>query len=197
LRGPRGPNWVAADVTERASGALARGLPGPEVGFCVGGAAGRARRENRPITHADLVAEVTRRPRRADSAPRLLAEEMRRVAVHEAGHTLARLLSASKGEDITFVTIIPRLDGSLGFVATVPVEGQVMTRRRVLERIETCLAGRAAEEVIYGSDDVGLGAGGADSTSDLAVATRIAITLVCQSGLGDEGSLQWTERPTP
>jgi AAA+ superfamily predicted ATPase len=196
LKAPRAANLVGPDVDERALGELALGLTGADVEFFVRGAGRRARREHRPITHADLVAEVTRRPRRADSAPRLVAEEMRRVAVHEAGHTLARLLSASKGEDITFVTIIPRLDGTLGFVASVPLEGQVMTRRRVLERIETCLAGRAAEEVVYGSDDVGLGAGGSDASSDLAVATRIATMLICQSGLGDEGSLHWTESPT-
>src|SRR6266446_4102083 len=68
------------------------------------------------INQADLLAEVTRRPRRPDSAPRLGPDEMRRVAVHEAGHTTSRLLSSRKGADLSFITIVPRMDGSLGFV---------------------------------------------------------------------------------
>ncbi len=197
LKAPRAAGLVAGDLNERALGELALGLTGADVEFFVRGAARRARRENRPLTQADLVAEVTRRPRQADNAPRLMVDEMRRVAVHEAGHTMSRLVSSSKGEDIAFITIIPRLDGSLGFVASVPLDGSVMTRRKMLERLETALAGRAAEEVVFGSDDVGLGAGGSDRSSDLAVATRIATLLVCQSGLGDDGSLQWTETPNP
>ncbi len=35
------------------------------------------------------------------------------------------------------------------------------------------------------------------TSSDLAVATRLATFVVCQSGLGGDGSLLWTERPTP
>ena len=71
-----------------------------------------------------------------------------------------------------------------------------MTRRSALERIETALAGRAAEELVYGADDVGLGAGGPSTSSDLAVATGIATLLVCQTGLGQDGGLHWTSTPT-
>jgi ATP-dependent Zn protease len=71
-----------------------------------------------------------------------------------------------------------------------------MTRRSALERIETALAGRAAEELVYGADNVGLGAGGPSTSSDLAVATGIATLLVCQSGLGQDGGLHWTSTPT-
>jgi ATP-dependent Zn protease len=147
------------------------------------------------LNQADLVAEVTRRPRRPDSAPRLRPEEMKRVAVHEAGHTVAQLISSTHGEGLSFATIIPRMDGTLGFVASVPSDSEVVTRRTMLERLETVLAGRAAEEVVYGADDVGGGAGGPEG-SDLAVATRVATGFICQSGLGDGGSLHWTASPT-
>ncbi len=66
----------------------------------------------------------------------------------------------------------------------------------MLEELETMLAGRAAEEIVFGADDVGAGAGGPSRTSDLAVATRLATQIVCRSGLGDDGALHWTERPT-
>jgi cell division protease FtsH len=121
---------------------------------------------------------------------------MRRVATHEAGHTTSRLLGVRKGAELSFVTIVPRMDGSLGFVASLPREGSSATRREMLEELETILAGRAAEEIVYGAADVGLGAGGASESSDLAVATSLATMLVCQSGLGANKGLHWTRTPT-
>ena len=70
-----------------------------------------------------------------------------------------------------------------------------MTRRTMLEYLQTALAGRAAEEIEFGSDDVGSGAGGPSPSSDLAAATRFATLIVCQSGLGEDGSLLWTSTP--
>ena len=187
---------VADDVQERHLAELAFGLTGADVDFFVRGAARRARKRGRPINQEDLVAEVTRRPRGSFDTRRRPLEEMRRTAVHESGHAIAQLTNKGGDNDIALVTIIPRTDGTLGFVATVPREGNGMTRRSALERIETALAGRAAEELVYGADNVGLGAGGPSTSSDLAVATGIATLLVCQSGLGQDGGLHWTSTPT-
>ena len=184
------------DVDTRALAQLTFGLTGADVESFIRGAARRARHGNRPVGQSDLVAEVTRRPRRPDSAPRLGPEEMHRVAVHEAGHAVAQLLSSTEGENLVFATIIPRLDGTLGFVASVPANKEVLTRRTMLERLGTILAGRVAEEIVFGADDVGAGAGGPDQGSDLAVATRLATLIVCQSGLGDDGGLRWTPKPS-
>lgn len=192
----RAAKQVARGVETRTLSELSLGLTGADVEFFVRGAARRARRANRKIKQEDLVAEITHRPRRPDSAPRLTKAEIRRVAVHEAGHALARLISSTHGPDITFITIIPRMDGSLGFVASVPSDGHVMTRRTMLEELETVLAGRAAEEIVFGTDEIGTGAGGPSKASDLAIATRTAALLVCQSGLGGDGALHWTEQPT-
>jgi ATP-dependent Zn protease len=193
----RAAKKVARGVDTRTLAELAWGLTGADVEFFVRGADRRARRAGRKIKQEDLLAEVTRRPRRPDSAPQRGKDELRRTAVHEAGHTVARLVSSTQGEDVTFVTIVPRLDGSLGFVATAPREGHTYTRRTLLERLETVLAGRAAEELVYGADDIGAGAGGPSESSDLAVATRLAELIVCQSGLGDDDALHWTSEPTP
>jgi hypothetical protein len=184
------------ELDTRALAQLTFGLTGADVESFIRGAARRARRVNLPMSQSDLVAEVTRRPRRPDSAPRLGPEEMHRVAVHEAGHAVAQLLSSNEGRDLVFATIIPRLDGTLGFVASVPADTEVFTRRTMLERLGTILAGRAAEEIVFGAGDVGGGAGGPDQHSDLAVATRLATLIVCQSGLGDDGGLRWTASPS-
>jgi ATP-dependent Zn protease len=197
LKPHRTEKEVARGVDTRSLAELSFGLTGADVEFFVRGAARRARRARRKITQEDLLAEVTRLPRHPDSVPRRSSEELRRTAVHEAGHAVARLLSSTEGEDITFVTIVPRLDGTLGFVATVPLDGYVLTRRTMLEKLETFLAGRAAEEIVFGADEVGAGAGGPSRDSDLAVATQLAELYVCRTGLGGDGSLHWTESATP
>lgn len=187
---------VERDVKVGVLAQLAFGLTGADVEFFVRGAARRARKERRCITQADLLAEVTRRPRRPDAISRLTNEDMRRVAVHETGHALSALLSTTGAPELTFVSIIPRMDGSLGFTASMPPEGAVLTRTAVFERLRTILAGRAAEEVVYGKNDLSLSSGGSTS-SDLAVATRLATNVICTSGFGTDGSLHWTTMPTP
>lgn len=187
---------LGPDVDPRALAEMAFGLTAADVEFFVRGGARRARREDRPLGQVDLMAEVTRRPRRPESAPLLTAAEMHRVAAHEAGHIVARLIGSTRGADLAFASIVPRLDGSLGFTASVPRNTRVLTRRSMLEQLETVLAGRAAEEVLFGADDIGAGAGGPAGNSDLAVATRLATLIVCQSGLGDDGLLRWTTEPT-
>lgn len=186
---------VERDVKVRPLAQLAFGLTGADVEFFVRGAARRARKAGRRIAQADLVAEVTRRPRRPDSVICLTPEDMRRVAVHETGHALAALKSSVGAPELAFVSIIPRMDGSLGFTASVPPEGAVLTRTEVRERLRTILAGRAAEEVVYGKSDISLNSGGGQS-SDLAVATRTATNVICTSGFGADGSLHWTSTPT-
>jgi ATP-dependent Zn protease len=104
------------------------------------------------------------------------------------------LLGPNKGAELTYISVIPRLDGSLGFVASAPPDSASLTRRQCIDRLEVMLGGRAAEELWFGANDVGLGAGGGPA-SDLASATRWATMLVCTSGLGEDGSLLWSEQP--
>jgi cell division protease FtsH len=124
-------------------------------------------------------------------------EEVRRVAVHESGHAVAACLGSERGNDITFLTIVPRADGSLGFLARMPSARVLLTRREYIERIEVMLAGRAAEEIVFGADGITGGAGGGDVSSDLAVATQAALRLVTQYGLGPGDSLLWLSGPGP
>ncbi len=186
---------LADDVDSGALATLAFGLTGADVEFFVRGAARRARKARRPIGQADLVAEVTGRSRHADGAQRLSPAEMHRVAVHEAGHALCALLGETDRRVPAFVSIVPRANGTLGFVATAPAEGAIATRRAMAERLRMILGGRAAESLVFGEEDLSLGSGGGRG-SDLEVATRIATSLVCQAGFGADGALHWSEGPT-
>jgi len=186
---------LADDIDPKVLGRMAFGLTGADVELFVRGAARRARREGRSIGQKDLIAEITRKPRDPGAVPRMTEEEIRRVAVHEAGHTLANFLTSSKGEDVGFVSIVPRSDGRLGFVAHLANERRFMTRKQYMERLEIVLAGRAAEEIVFGYEEISGGAGGSVKDSDLAIATHIAISLVGHYGMGPEGDLLWNESP--
>jgi AAA+ superfamily predicted ATPase len=195
LKQYRSDSLVGQDIDELMLAQLAFGLTGADVEFFVRGAARRARKEGRKISQADLTAEVTRRPRQRNGLFRLSANDMQRVAVHEAGHALSAFLGDRENAPPTYVSIIPRADGSLGFTATVPNDSTLLTRGQINSRLRTMLAGRAAEELVFGSNHVSSGAGGSES-SDLAVATRLATYVVCTSGLGPKSSLHWTTTPS-
>lgn len=185
------PHRVARDVDPRALGRLSFGMTGADVESMVRGAARRARKGGRPIRQADLVAEVTRKPRDPGSSPRLSGTDIQRVAVHEAGHALARCLGPTRGRDIAFVSIVPRSDGTLGFVANAPRPRVLLTRREYHQLLEVLLAGRAAEELVFGTDGITGGAG-----SDLAVATQVALGMIHEHGLGPTDSLVALATPT-
>lgn len=178
-------------IDVRTLGGLSLGLTGADIEFFVRGAVRRARKSGRPLRHADLIDEITGKPRSPESSPRLTPEEVHRVAVHEAGHALASLLSSSRGAEISFVSVVPRGDGTLGFVARMPSDRVLVTRREYLEQLEIVLGGRAAEEIVFGADGV---TGGA--RQDLEVATGSTLLMTTQYGLGPSGRLLWSETPS-
>jgi hypothetical protein len=179
------------DIDENALGRLSVGLTGADVERIVRGAARRGRKAKRSLNQNDLIAEITNKPRSSDGSPRLSPEEIERTAYHEAGHALAIYLSNGGANDIGFVTIVPREDGKLGFVAQLPDERVSLTRKDYDEKLEIYLAGRAAEELNYGQDNVSGGA-----TNDLQSATKIAIAMVTQLGLAGSQKLLWSPAPT-
>ncbi|HET9983621.1 MAG TPA: AAA family ATPase [Longimicrobiales bacterium] len=185
------PALLGPDIDVRTLGGLTLGLTGADVELFVRGAARRARRGGHPIRQTELIAEITSKPRDPASSPRLTPAEVRRVAVHEAGHALAAFLGSTQGEEISFVTIVPRADGTLGFVARTPPARVLVTRREYLERLEVILAGRAAEEIVFGMEGI---TGGAQD--DLRVGTESALLLTTQYGLGPDNKLLWSSSPS-
>ena len=123
--------------------------------------------------------------------PTLPLDAMRRVAVHEAGHALWNLTSTLINRPIAMDSITPRADGSLGFVAPQRDDTLLMTRARLEEEIRIILAGRAAEDVVFGPDGIGTGAGG-PAGSDLEVASRLVRRRLTQVGFS-ESSLLWVD----
>ena len=79
------------------------------------------------------------------------------TAYHEAGHALITKLVAPQNS-VTKVTIIPSTKGAGGFSMNVAKDKMYLTKKELLGRIQISLAGRAAEELIFGKDYVTTGA---------------------------------------
>lgn len=108
-------------------------------------------------------------------------EELELIAVHEAGHALAACLQ-EKSDPVHKATITAR-GRALGFVAQLPQADRRIVRRSKLEAdLVVALAGRAAEEVVFGPGEVSSGA-----AADIGQATAIARGMVSRFGM--DGSL--------
>ena len=177
---------VALDpgLDTKALGKLSVGLTGADVERIVRGASRRARKARRAMSQTDVIDEITNKPIGSEAVVALTPDDIERTATHEAGHALALFLSASKGADIGFVSVIPRENGTLGFVQPMPDERVHLTRRDYEERLDVFVAGRAAEELRYGKDGITSGA-----TNDLEGATELVTRMVTQLGLPGSGRL--------
>jgi cell division protease FtsH len=83
-------------------------------------------------------------------------EERRLVAYHEMGHALVGYLSPTC-DPVERVTVIPQ-GQALGVTVALPTEDRFLaTRTECMERLRMLLAGRAAEELVFGECTSGAG----------------------------------------
>ena len=102
------------------------------------------------------------------------------TAYHEAGHTLVAV-HTKEATPLHKVTIIARGQTG-GHTAFLPKNDQQMqTKAQCLARLDVGMGGRAAEELIFGKDQVTTGA-----SSDLNGATRIAEAMVTSLGMSEK-----------
>jgi len=108
----------------------------------------------------------------------------RLVAVHEAGHAVAGLLTPDY-DMVTKVTIIPRTNGAGGFTLFTPseerLESGMYSKKYLLSQLCVALGGRVAEEIVYGEEEVTTGASG-----DLQQVRNIARRMVAQWGFAND-----------
>ena len=136
--------------------------------------AGRAGRD------ADHERRLRRRARPRGRGPpsrKLITDKEKRViAYHEAGHALvARLMGDAM--QLHKVTIVPR-GHALGYTLNLPEEDRYLQSTEELrDWLKVILAGRAAEQVVFGRITNG-------AANDLDRATQIARAMVFEWGMG-------------
>jgi cell division protease FtsH len=98
------------------------------------------------------------------------------VAYHEMGHALAAA-SLPDTDPVHKVSIIPRSIGALGYTMQRPTEDRfLITMRELKDRMTVLLAGRAAEQIVFGEVSTG-------AADDLAKVTDIARQIVTRFGM--------------
>ncbi|MCX2960182.1 ATP-dependent zinc metalloprotease FtsH [Rodentibacter caecimuris] len=110
------------------------------------------------------------------------------TAYHEAGHAIVGYL-VPEHDPVHKVTIIPR-GRALGVTFFLPEADQVSISQKQLEsKLSTLYAGRLAEDLIYGEENISTGA-----SNDIKVATNIARNMVTQWGFSEKlGPILYSE----
>jgi ATP-dependent metalloprotease len=110
-----------------------------------------------------------------------ISEDSRRLtAYHEGGHALVACFTTG-ALPIHKATIVPR-GVSLGMVSQLPEADMTsISRRQMIAKLAVAMGGRAAEELIFGDDNVTSGA-----ESDFTQATKLAEAMVTRYGMSDK-----------
>jgi cell division protease FtsH len=172
---------LAADVDTKT---IARGTPGfsgADLANLVNEAALMAARKNRRMVlmrdFEDAKDKVMMGAERKSMA--MSEDEKRLTAYHEGGHALVAL-SVPAADPVHKATIIPR-GRALGMVMQLP-EGDrySMHYDQMTSRLAIMMAGRVAEELIFGKDKITSGA-----SSDIQAATGLARNMVTRWGFSE------------
>ncbi|KAL6320729.1 hypothetical protein AAG906_008729 [Vitis piasezkii] len=120
-----------------------------------------------------------------------LSEESKKLtAYHESGHAIVAF-NTDGAHPIHKATIMPR-GSALGMVTQLPSNDETtISKKQLLARLDVCMGGRVAEELIFGQDHVTTGA-----SSDLNTATELAQYMVSTCGMSDTiGPIYIKDRP--
>lgn len=176
----KGAAGLDADTVLRVLARRATGLSGADIERLVREARQAARRERRSLLWSDLDERLT-------ASKPVKPESMRwRMALHEAGHAVARLMLGLG--TITLVTIDG--PGGSGMVQSAEAESVAETEEWISSMLIVKLAGRAAEEIVLGTCIAG---SGGSPDSDLATATALALQMEVAFGFGTDMPLLYRD----
>ena len=173
---------LAADVDARV---IARGTPGfsgADLANLVNEAALMAARSNKTaVSMYEFEMAKDKVMMGAERRSMIMTEDEKKLtAYHEAGHALISL-SVPQSDPLHKVTIIPR-GRALGLTMNLPERDKYsQTLTELTSRLAVMFGGRAAEEMIFGKENVTTGAGG-----DIQQATAIARRMVMEFGMSDK-----------
>lgn len=168
------------DAVLRRLARRALGLSGADIARLVREARQVARRAGRTLAYDDLDSLLS------SDRPTLSPERRHRIAVHESGHTLARIL-LNVGE-VSAISIDG--PGGLAFTESIFADDAIDTREGCETYLQTQLAGRAAEQIVYGG---ALSGSGGSERSDLAKATQLAVAMETSLGFGSTLNLVYRD----
>ena len=170
---PLGSNVDLRHIAQQTSG-----LTGAELAnICNEAAIFAGRRDDQVVTQIDFDSALERVVAGLQQKKVLTEKERRILSYHEGGHALMAHLMGSAME-LQKVTIVSRGD-ALGYAFYLPEEDRYLhTKEELIDRMVVALAGRAAEEVVFGRVTNG-------AANDLEKVTEIARSMVFEWGMAD------------
>jgi cell division protease FtsH len=181
---------LAPDVDARV---LARGTPGfsgADLANLINEAALLAARSNkRVVTMNEFEMAKDKVMMGTERRSMVMTDDEKELtAYHEAGHALVGL-AMPKSDPLHKVTIIPR-GRALGVTMSLPERDKYTYSKLELEsKLAMMFGGRAAEEIVFGAENVTTGAG-----NDIKEATSMARRMVTEYGFSEKlGPLRYSD----
>ncbi|MBT9315586.1 ATP-dependent zinc metalloprotease FtsH [Leptothoe spongobia] len=178
---------IADDVNLDAIARRTPGFSGAQLANLLNEAAIlTARRRKDSVTMTEIDDAIDRLTIGLTLTPLLDSKKKRLIAYHEVGHALVSTM-LKHSDPLAKVTIIPRSGGVGGFASYLPKEDRVddglISYAELIDRITMALGGRAAEEIVFGSDEVTQGA-----ANDIQQVTNIARQMITRFGMSELGA---------
>ncbi len=169
---------LAPDVDLGTVAGMTAGFSGADLANLANEAAlGATRRKANSIEASDFVTAYDKIVLGDPRETKLDANEKRRVAVHESGHTVAAYF-VELAEPPARVSIIPR-GMALGVTQQTPgADRHLLTQPEIEARLRVLMGGYAAESIVLGTVSSG-------ATDDLRKATELAFEMVAHYGMSD------------
>jgi cell division protease FtsH len=172
---------LAEDVDFEALAGQTPGMVGADIANVCNEAALLASRVGRSrIAMADFQEAIERTIAGPQKKSQIVTpEERQRIAYHESGHALVGHMTPG-ADPVQKISIIPRAAGALGYTLQMPLDDRyLLSKDKVLDRVRVLLAGRAAEEVVFGVISTG-------ASDDLEKASEIVREMLTVYGMSEK-----------
>jgi len=81
------------------------------------------------------------------------------------------------------VSVIPTSKGAGGYTLSTPNSALVVTKKRIRNQLAVLMAGRVAEEIFFGKDNITIGA-----QNDIEKVTSLAVDYIAKYGMDEDSA---------
>lgn len=171
---------IGEDVNAEALAEMTPGFAGADIAnICNEAALIAARRDKESISMDDFNYAMDKVIAGLEKRSNVISpEEKKVIAYHEAGHAISGWF-LPHAMPLVKVTIVPRTVGALGFAQYQPKDEYIVRTEQMLDRMCMALAGRAAEDLIFGKISTG-------AQNDLDQVTTMAYNMIAVYGMNEK-----------